>query len=349
MSAVQNQYVNIVGVDAHARTNTYVLVTAATGQVVDGATFPTSPPGLKRAIDWIDRRSEPGKTLVSIEGTNSYGAGLTRALRATDLGVCEVRPPRRVSRAGRGKSDDIDALAAAHAVLGEQVEALLHPRAEGDREALRILLNARAAMERQGTADRLMLTSLLRIMDLGLDVRKALTDAQVLQISRWRTRCGDDLQTRTARAEATRLASAILDFQALQERNKKQLKEVVDLMAAGLMDLPGIGPVSAAQVIVSYSHHGRVGSEAAFAALAGVNPLPASSGNTVRHRLNRHGDRQLNRALHTIARTRMMFDATTKEYVERRTKEGKSFREIRRCIKRFIARQLFRKLQTLLT
>ncbi|PYI65467.1 IS110 family transposase [Arthrobacter livingstonensis] len=349
MSIVRDEYKNIVGVDTHAQTNTYAILAAVSGQVVDTATFPTSPPGLKRAIAWIHRRSEPGKTLVAIEGTNSYGSGLTRALRQTELDFCEVRPPRRTSRAGRGKSDDIDALAAARTVLGEQVGALLDPRAEGNREALRILLNARDAMERQGTSDRLILTALLRTMDLGIDARKALTDTQVLEISRWRTLRREDLQTRTARAEAKRLATAINQFQVQLVQNREQLQEVVDLMAAGLMDLPGLGPVTAAQVIVSYSHHGRVRSEAAFAALAGVNPIPASSGNNVRYRLNRHGDRQLNRALHTIARSRMMFDAETKAYVARRTAEGKGIKEIRRCLKRFIARQLFRKLQTLLT
>lgn len=120
-------------------------------------------------------------------------------------------------------------------------------------------------------------------------------------------------------------------------------------MADGLMDLPGLGPVTSAQIIVSYSHHVRVRSEAAFAALAGVNPIPSSSGNKTRHRLNRHGDRQLNRALHTIARTRMIFDPATIEYVQRRTAEGKSNKEIRRCLKRFIARQLYRMLKSLLT
>ena len=172
MSTVREQYTNIVGVDTHARTNTntYAILSAATGQVVDTATFPTSPPGLKRAIAWMDRRSEPGKTLVAIEGTNSYGSGLTRTLRATDLDICEVRPPRRTSRSGRGKSDDIDALAAARTVLGEQVSALLDPRAEGNREALRILLNTRDTMERQGTSDRLILTALLRTVDLGMSV-----------------------------------------------------------------------------------------------------------------------------------------------------------------------------------
>ena len=104
MSTVRDEYTNIVGVDTHARTNTYAILAAATGQVMDTATFPTSPPGLKRAIAWIDRRSDPGKTLVAIEGANSYGSGLTRALRATALDICEVRPPRRTSRAGRGKS-----------------------------------------------------------------------------------------------------------------------------------------------------------------------------------------------------------------------------------------------------
>jgi transposase len=349
MSTVCEEYTNVVGVDTHARTNTYAVVAAATGIVMDTATFPTSPPGLARAIAWIDRRSEPGRTLVAIEGANSYGSTLTRALRTTTLEVCEVRPPRRTSRAGKGKSDDIDAMAAARTVLAEDVSALLEPRTEGPRAALRILLNARDAMEHQGTANRLILTALLRTVDLGVDARRALTDAQILQISRWRRRPGDDLPARIARAEARRLAVAIHEFQTLLLQNREQLKEVVDTMAPGLMDLPGLGPVTAAQVIVSYSHPGRVRSEAAFAALAGVNPIPASSGNNVRHRLNRHGDRQLNRALHTIARTRMMFDPQTQDYVERRTAEGKTTREIRRCLKRFIARQLFRKLRILLT
>ena len=260
-----------------------------------------------------------------------------------------MRPPRRTSRAGRGKSDDIDALLAARTVLGEEVEALLEPRAEGAREALRILLNARTVMERQSTADRLVLTSLLRTMELGIDARHALTDEQILLVSRWRVRGDDALSTRIARAEGKRLAAAILQFQILLSTNHKQLEEVVDTMAAGLLDFFGVGPVSAAQVLVSYSHHGRVRSEAAFAALAGVNPIPVSSGNKTRYRLNRHGDRQLNKAIHTIARARMTVDATTSAYVERRTEEGKTLRDIRRCIKRFIARQLFRKLRTLLT
>lgn len=241
MCAVRDQYVNIVGVDTHARTNTYAILVAATGQVVDTSTFPTSPPGPRRAIAWIDRRSEPGKTLVAIEGANSYGSGLAHALRSTELDVCEVHPPRRATRAGRGKSDDIDALAAARTVLAEQVGALLTPRAEGNREALRVLLDARGIMDRQCTADRLALTALLRTTDLGVDARQALTDEQVLQLSHWRVRRDEDLQTRITRAEAKRLATAVLQFKAQLAANHQRLQDVVATMANGLMDLSGGG------------------------------------------------------------------------------------------------------------
>ena len=121
------------------------------------------------------------------------------------------------------------------------------------------------------------------------------------------------------------------------------------LINPGLTDQPGIGPVSAAQAIVSFSHPGRCRNDAAFAKLAGTSPLEASSGQTTRHRLNRRGDRALNKAIHTIARTRMRSDPTTKAYVARRRAEGKSKREIRRCLKRYIARQLFRALTTAMT
>ena len=126
--------------------------------------------------------------------------------------------------------------------------------------------------------------------------------------------------------------------------NQAQLQTIVDEMAPGLTERRGIGAVTAAQAIVSFSHTGRCRSDAAFAALSGTSPLEASSGKTVRHRLNRGGDRALNRAIHTIAMTRMRCCPTTKEYVTRRTAEGKSSREIRRCLKRYIARELYRAL-----
>jgi len=126
-----------------------------------------------------------------------------------------------------------------------------------------------------------------------------------------------------------------------------QLDRLVRRLAPELLDQLGIGPVVAGQIITSWSHHGRVRSEAAFAKLGGAAPIEASSGIITRHRLNRSGDRQLNRALHTIVLVRMRQDSTTKDYVQRRLAQGKTIRDIKRCLKRYVARQLFRQLETL--
>ena len=348
MSIVAEQYTHIVGVDTHARTHTYAVMSSVTGQVTDTATFPASPPGIARALTWLGRRTTAGRTLVSVEGASSYGARLTRALEAASVDVCDVKPPRRASRAGTGKSDAIDAAAAARTVAGIDTSLLLRPRAGGNRNALRILLNARRSMDRQRTADRNALTALARTMDLGIDARKALTSAQIRTIGAWRDRPSDTLEAAVARTEARRLAQAVERATTDLEENRTAMARIVDAMALGLLEIPGVGPVTAAILLVAYSHHGRVRSEAAFAALAGVSPIPASSGNTVRHRLNRSGDRQLNQALDTIARSRMAFDPATRDYVDRRTQEGRSGREIRRCLKRAIARQLYRKIRVLM-
>ena len=146
--------------------------------------------------------------------------------------------------------------------------------------------------------------------------------------------------------EIRRLALAVLAGRHALAVNRAQLQTIVDQMAPGLTERRGIGAVTAAQAIVSFSHVGRCRNDAAFAALSGASPLPASSGRTVRHRLNRGGDRALNSAIHTIAITRMRCCPTTKDYVARRTAEGKTSREIRRFLKRYIARELYRALNT---
>ena len=145
------------------------------------------------------------------------------------------------------------------------------------------------------------------------------------------------------RTTARRALACEREAAELEER----LLELVRRVAPELLDLVGVGPVVAGQVIASWSHRGRIRSEAAFAKLGGVAPIPASSGMVVRHRLSRSGDRQLNRALHTIVLVRMRQDPATKAYVARRLAEGKSVREIKRCLKRYVARQLFRQLQAL--
>lgn len=150
-------------------------------------------------------------------------------------------------------------------------------------------------------------------------------------------------------AEIRRLALALREAAQTLKANRAQLAAIVNDLAPGLTDRYGIGPVSGAQAIVSFSHPGRCRNDAAFAALAGTSPIQASSGRTVRHRLNRGGDRALNKAIHVIANTRIRSDPTTQTYVTRRTTEGKTPREIRRCSKRYIARQLYRTLTTAMT
>jgi transposase len=146
---------------------------------------------------------------------------------------------------------------------------------------------------------------------------------------------------RALRLTAERALSAHAEAEVLE----KELRALVKAVAPVLLAQAGVGPITAAQVLVSWSHPGRLRSEAAFAMLAGVAPVEASSGRVVRYRLNRGGDRQLNRALHTIVMIRQRFHDTTKTYTKRRTTEGKSEREVRRCLARAVARQLFRLLE----
>ena len=345
MTTVADQYDYVVGVDTHAGTHTCAVLAAGTGRTVDSMRFPASAPGLSRALAWIHRRAD-GRVLVAIEGTGSYGANLTRALQAVGIAVCDVRPPKRASRAGRGKSDEIDAVAAARTALATDVERLGSPRMDGIRSALRVLLVGRQAMDARRTAEKNALTAIVRSFALGVDARKPLGDSQVHDIASWRRRAGDDPATARIRGEARRLALSVLALTEQLENNHAALAAHVSELAPGLQSIRGVGAVTGAILLAAYSHNGRVRSEAAFASLAGAAPLQASSGNTTRHRLSRHGDRQLNRALDVIARVRMSCDSTTKDYVERRTAEGKSRREIRRILKRYIARQLFRQLNT---
>ncbi|WP_156165394.1 transposase, partial [Demequina rhizosphaerae] len=161
----------------------------------------------------------------------------------------------------------------------------------------------------------------------------------------WRTR-SEDLTVATARHEATRLAKHILACDIELAANREQITALVATSdGAHLLDLPGIGAINAAVLIAAWSHDGRIRSEAAFAVLSGTSPLPASSGNTTRHRFNRGGDRRLNRTLSSIALTRMSHHDETRAYVERRRAEGLSNKEIRRCLKRYIARQVYRQLR----
>jgi len=194
------------------------------------------------------------------------------------------------------------------------------------------------------------INALRALLGGGNDADRALgrarcTTAWLATIRRRRATAHEALDQAVRRAQARRLATEIAAADKVLADNRGQLVQIVETMAPGLTARVGIGPISAAQALVSWSHPGRCRSDAAFAALAGANPIPASSGRTVRHRLNRGGDRALNRALHDITLTRWRCCPRTRAYITRRRAEGKTDPEIRRCLKRYIARELFGALQ----
>ncbi len=344
MTIVAEKFAYVIGVDTHARTHTYAITAARTGACLGCEVFPVTAAGIKRAIGWI-RRNTTGAVLAAVEGTRSYGASLTRALTAENMPVVEAKPPRKKARGGAGKTDAIDAMAAATGILGTDTGRLLFPRIEGTRAAVSVLLAGRRRLEGQTTANRNALNALVREIDLGLDTREALTDKTVAEIGSWRPRPSDTVEQQTGREEASHLAREITAAAVRIKANEARLGRLCQELAPGLQDQPGLGPVTVGIILAAYSHHGRVRDEAAFASLAGVSPLQASSGNTTRHRLNRTGDRQLNMALDVVARTRMRCNQKTRDFVERRTKEGLSYREIKRVLKRYIARDIFRQLE----
>lgn len=340
MVIVADHYSYVVGVDTHAAIHHYAIVAASTGALLDHAEFPTSPAGLDRAVAWIGRRTHGDLTgtLISAEGTGSYGTQLTKRLLAVGYRVVDAPSPKRAR--GANKNDHLDAITAARGALTKPVASLADARAGETNAALRVLLTAREAMTTERTRAVNALTALLRTQDLSLDARKKPGRPLIRQIARWRTR-KEPLPLTLARSEAVRLATRILALDIEVKNNEDALRAVVRHTVPSLLDLPGIGPVNAAVILTAWSHPGRVRNREAFAKLAGVSPLQMASGNRSEHRLNRSGDRQLNRALHSIANSRMRYDPRTRDYTARRTTEGLTTRRIRRCLKRYIANEVY--------
>lgn len=348
MSIVAHSHPFVVGVDTHARNHVYAILAASTGALLETRKFPTSAAGINRAINWVARRTEAdADTLWVIEGAASYGAILAGTATAHGYPVAEAPRMDAKKRRGVGKSDALDAHQIAATTLPLSVDKLRRPRLnEGVRQGVRILVTARESMSKDRTRSVNALNALVRSNDLGIDARKKLTHAQITEVSRWRSR-QEGLSLSIARAEAVRLAEHILELDGQLTVNEKQLDELVRASeAAPLLEEKGFGAISTAKCLTAWSHEGRVRNEAAFASLAGVNPIPASSGNTVRHRLNRGGDRTLNSALHMVTITKMTHDPETRRYVEKRHAEGRTDKEIRRCLKRYLARRVYRTLNT---
>ncbi len=292
-----------------------------------------------------DRALWAGRRAWAIEGTGSYGAGLARYLAERGETVLEISRTPRSERRLRGKDDTLDAARIARAALA--AETLPLPRVGERRDALRLLLVARrSAVDVRREALTQLRAVIVTAPDALRQELRGLPTGKLLdrcsRLRRTRSAGADELATRLVlRSLARRIQAATLEADQLE----RELLGHARALAPALLDEPGVGPVVAAQLIVAWSHHGRLRSEACFARLAGVAPIPASSGQTIRHRLSRGGDRQLNRALHTIVLHRRQHDPATKDYISRRIAEGKSKREATRLLKRYLARHLYRLLQ----
>lgn len=334
----------VIGVDTHRDHHT-VAVVDPTGGALATIELATDAFGYRRMLAFAKQHA-PGRRVWAIEGTGSFGAGLTTYLLEHEEWVVEIDRPARPARRNGAKTDELDAVRAAREALAR--EHLAQPRQRGDREAMRVLLTTRAGTVTARTKAICQLKALIvgAPEQLRDQLRRSTTDVQLDRCARLRTLPHHGVEHRcTIRALRTCARQALfLESQAADLET--ELEELVTAAAPQLLALPGIGVLTAAQILISWSHARRLRNEAAFAALAGVAPIPASSGQLVRYRLNRSGDRQLNRALHTIVLSRLQHDPATKTYAARRTADGKTTREIKRCLKRAVARQVYRVLET---
>ena len=342
-----DEVVFVIGVDTHAQTHTLALVEARTLRTRRSVTIAASRRGYRQALR-LARRQAPGLRVWALEGSGSYGAGLARFLGARGEQVLEVERPRREGRSGRLKSDALDAERAARQVLAGSAGAL--PRVAPDTRALRALLATREGAVTACTAALNELRALIVTAPPQLRERlQGLSEAALIGAC-VRLRPGEGNSERAALALALRsLALRARQLRAESRTLEAELARRVQLLAPQLLARRGVGPISAAAVLVAWSAPGRLRSEAAFARLAGTAPIPASSGKVIRHRLDRGGDRRLNRALHTIVLSLRRVDPETKAYIRRRVNDGKSEREAVRCLKRYLARSLFRQLEATAT
>lgn len=328
------------GVDTHLDVHVAAAVNEF-GAVLGTASFPTTAAGYRQLLAWMSAFGQV--VLVGVEGTGSYGAGLSRFLHRQGVSVVEVDRPNRQRRRLSGKSDPIDAISAARAALGGTANGAAKTR-DGNVEAIRVLRVAKISAHKARTQAINQIHSLICTApdELRDKLRALPTLALIDACANLRPGSAGDVTAvtkTTLRSLARRvhhLDDEIADLEAL-------IKPIVTATAPALLSHSGVGPDTAAALLVAAGDNpGRLRSEATFARLCGAAPIPATSGKTQnRHRLHRGGDRQANSALWRIALTRMSWDPDTRAYVERRTNEGLSKREVMRCLKRYIARELF--------
>jgi transposase len=333
----------IVGVDPHRDSHALAVVQIVSGAVVFESTIDATSAGYAQALKLVKEHA-PGRRAFAVEGTGSFGAGLTRFLIGEGEWVLEVSRLRRERRSG-GKTDALDAVRAARSVLTDQRPST--PRAGGERQALQALVAAREGAVNAKRAAICQLRDLLITTPEPLRSElRPLTRARLLQrLAASRPHGRGDVELRGSLLALRSITRRVLQLTAEERELAREIEMLTRKLAPQLLDQPGVGPHAAAQLVLSWSHQGRISSEAAFARLAGAAPIPASSGQTIRYRLDRSGDRKLNRALHMILVTRKRTHAATNAYIERRIQEGKTRREANRCLKRYLARSLYRLLE----
>jgi hypothetical protein len=298
--------------------------------------------GYRELDAWVSTlEGASAELLFGIEGAGSWGAGLCEYLQAQGRAVLEVERPRRRERRA-GKSDRVDALLVAKRVLAG--DGTSTPRQQGVRRALAALLVA----QRSATCERTRLLNALQALHatapIALRERVGEGAGKFLEgrVAAMRGRTGAPVDERVILQVMRDLAARSRALAADARHCERQLTEIIASLDASLLDEVGVGPISAAKLLVC--DPARFTSEAAFAKCNGTAPLPASSGKTVRHRLSRGGDRQVNNAIHTIALSRSVHDPVTRAYLDRRIKEGKTKREAMRALKRHLSRTLYKRL-----
>jgi transposase len=330
----------ILGVDTHKDLHVAAVITSL-GALRETTTFPASAAGYQELLAWagtfgILRRA-------GVECTGSYGAALARHLRAAGIEVIEVNQPDKATRRRQGKTDTLDAESAARAVLTGRASGSAKA-GDGPVEMLRMFKLAKSSAIKARTQTINQLKAVIIAADPQL--RETLTGLSNLQLIRRCAQLDIDTPQDTTSAAAYTLRLLAQRIHRLTDEIRKlehQITTTVTSHTPQLLTRCGIGPDNAAALLIAAGDNpDRLRSEASFAALCGVNPLEASSGKTSRRRLNRGGDRQANSALYRIALSRLRWDTRTRDYLARRITEGKTHREAIRCLKRYIAREIYR-------
>lgn len=328
----------VIGVDTHADTHTAAAVDAF-GRVLDTIEVPATPAGYRQLLAWA--RKFGCVQRAGVEGTGAYGAGLARYLTGQGITVIEVNRVNRQHRRRRGKSDPADAEAAARAVLSGEATGIAKVTT-GRVEAIRVLHVTRRSAVKAKTQAANQITNLVLTAPepLRSQLRVMSTTQRIRTAARWHTTPVSD-PTSATRTAIRSLARRWLALHDEAHDLHKQLTTLLKATCPRLLAERGVGiDVAAKLVIAAGENPDRLRNEASFAALCGVSPVDASSGKHTHHRLNRGGNRQANNALHTVVLTRARHDPETRAYIERRRQQGRTHRDIRRCLKRALARRL---------